>query len=72
MVFVVMLIIGQQIEREVWLKVHRRLEDRDNFGEEIYTIWDFYYKGYLISLKTDPMKKKYNEEKKELYIYKNL
>ena len=56
----------------MWLKVHRRLEDRDNFGEEIYTIWDFYYKGYLISLKTDPMKKKYNEEKKELYIYKNL
>ncbi|MDR0467466.1 MAG: hypothetical protein LBG67_01285 [Campylobacteraceae bacterium] len=38
----------------------------------MYTIWDFYIKGHLISVETKEIKWNRNKEKKELYIYKKI
>ncbi|MDR0467384.1 MAG: hypothetical protein LBG67_00870 [Campylobacteraceae bacterium] len=56
-------------EREIWLRLYRQTTDRDNFGEEIYTIWDFYRKGYLISVKTEGIKWVHDKERNEVYQY---
>ena len=54
-------------KRGIWLRQHHGLFDRENDGEEIWTIWNIYVKGYLISIKTETIEIKFNHEKKELY-----
>ncbi|MDR0468145.1 MAG: hypothetical protein LBG67_04770 [Campylobacteraceae bacterium] len=60
------------IDRERWLRYHIRLIDTEDSWEEIWIKWHLYYKGYLVSVKTKDIEKKFNREKKELYIYKKI
>ncbi|MDR2081987.1 MAG: hypothetical protein LBP54_08930 [Campylobacteraceae bacterium] len=39
-------------ERNIWFRLYLERLDRDDNGAELSTIWDFYWKGSLISVET--------------------
>jgi hypothetical protein len=44
-------------EKKSWLRLYYRSEDRDNFGTEISTDWDFYWEGTFIPIETKTLDK---------------
>ncbi|MDR0468233.1 MAG: hypothetical protein LBG67_05220, partial [Campylobacteraceae bacterium] len=57
-------------DRGMWLMVDYKSTEGDyGEGKVLSTNWYFYYKDYLIFIKTKEIERKYNEEKKELYIH---
>ena len=55
-------------EREIWLREFNSIIDRDNNGAwDGRTVWDFYWKGILMSIKTQRSNFIYlNEERSEV------
>jgi hypothetical protein len=57
-------------ERGIWFRKYYTSVDRENSGAELYTVWDFYWEGSLISVKTEYIKKiSPFESNKEYYAH---
>ncbi|MDR2636182.1 MAG: hypothetical protein LBC08_05070 [Campylobacteraceae bacterium] len=57
-------------QRNIWFREYYRSEDRENSGVESYTVWDFYWKGSLISTNTITLKKiPYTQNNGVFYAY---
>ncbi|MDR2790044.1 MAG: hypothetical protein LBB59_03600 [Campylobacteraceae bacterium] len=44
-------------QKDIWFREYRFWSDKENFGAEICTYWDFYWKGSFIPLRTETVKK---------------
>ena len=59
-------------ERGIWLREYYIVFNADNRGEEMYTVWGFCYKDYLMFMKTKTVEWKHHYKKKEKYVHKRL